>query len=306
MSLPAMNPAGTRSPPNNACRPTATGCRRKSASANNPATTRPNWKRRCRALAAELAALENEAAAAEARQRELLLGIPNLPHENCPAGRSAEDNPVVREWGERQSPSFPLKDHVALGSSLGLIDFERATRTTGSGFVVYLGAGARLERALINFLLDLHTRDHGYTEVSPPFLVNADALIGTTQLPKFEEQLYRVERDSLYLAPTAEVPVTNLHRDEILRGDQLPIKYVAYTPCFRREAGAAGVGTRGLIRMHQFDKVELVKITTPESSFADLESLTADAEKVLQILGLPYRVIELCAGDLGIRFRQNL
>jgi seryl-tRNA synthetase len=170
---------------------------------------------------------------------------------------------------------------------------------TGSAFALYTGAGARLERVLINFLLDLHTREHGYTEILPPFLVRADALLGTSQLPKFEDQLYRCDRDELYLAPTAEVPVTNIHREEILAADQLPIRYAAYTPCFRREAGSAGLGTRGLIRTHQFDKVELVKITRPEDAFAELESLTADAEKVLQLLGLHYRVIELCTGDIG-------
>jgi seryl-tRNA synthetase len=250
-------------------------------------------------FAAELARAEAEAAAADARQRELLLNIPNLPHDACPPGSGAEDNPLVREWGARPAFDFVPRDHIVLGTTLGLIDFESATKITGSAFVVYRGSGARLERALINFLLDLHTREHGYTEVLPPYVTHADSLIGTTQLPKFEEQLYRIERDGLYLAPTAEVPVTNLHREEILRADQLPIKYAAYTPCFRREAGAAGVGTRGLIRMHQFDKVELVKITTPESSFAELDSLTTDAEKVLQKLGLHYRVIELCTGDLG-------
>jgi seryl-tRNA synthetase len=188
---------------------------------------------------------------------------------------------------------------VELGEKLGLFSFERATKIAGSAFVCYLAAGARLERALINFLLDTQTREAGYTEVAPPLLVNAEACTGTAQLPKFEEQLYRCERDGLYLAPTAEVPVTNLHRDEILKADQLPIRYAAYTPCFRREAGAAGLGTRGLIRMHQFDKVELVKICRPENSMAELETLTADAERILQALGLHYRVIELCTGDLG-------
>jgi seryl-tRNA synthetase len=225
--------------------------------------------------------------------------VPNLPHEQCPIGSTAEENPEVRTWGHKPEYAFTPQSHVVLGEKLGLFDFERGTKITGSAFAVYTGLGARLERVLINFLLDLHTREHGYTEIAPPLLVNAEALVGTTQLPKFEEQLYRCERDNLYLVPTAEVPVTNLHREEILRPEQLPIRYVAYTPCFRREAGSAGLGTRGLIRMHQFDKVELVKISTPENSFAELESLTADAEKVLQILGLHYRVIELCTGDLG-------
>jgi len=252
-----------------------------------------------RALAEEMTRLEDEAKQLDAAQRALLLSIPNLPHEHCPVGVSAEDNPVVRTWGEKPGFAFAPKSHIDLGESLGLFDLERAAKISGSAFALYTGPGARLERALINFLLDLHTGQHGYTEVSPPFLVKSEALVGTTQLPKFEEQQYRCERDDLYLVPTAEVPVTNLHREEILRLDQLPIRYAAYTPCFRREAGAAGLGTRGLIRMHQFDKVELVKITTPETSFAELESLTADAEKVLQLLGLHYRVIELCTGDLG-------
>ena len=252
-----------------------------------------------RAMGEEMTQLEDEAKQLEAAQRTLLLNIPNLPHDQCPVGTSAEDNPVVRTWGEKPTFAFTPKSHVDLGKDLGLLDFERATKISGSAFALYTGPGARLERALINFLLDLHTGEHGYTEVNPPFLVNSEALVGTTQLPKFEEQQYRCERDDMYLVPTAEVPVTNLHREEILRLDQLPIRYAAYTPCFRREAGAAGLGTRGLIRMHQFDKVELVKITTPETSFAELESLTADAEKVLQLLGLHYRVIELCTGDIG-------
>lgn len=230
------------------------------------------------------------------RQRDLLLSLPNLPHDNIPPGRSAEDNPLLRTWGEKPLIADP-QDHLAIATRLGLVDFERAAKVAGSGFVCFTGQGARLERALINFLLDLHTREGGYLEIAPPHLVRPEALIGTSQLPKFEDQLYRTAEDALYLAPTAEVPVTNLHRDEIVAG--LPIHYAAYTPCFRREAGSAGLGTRGLIRMHQFDKVELVKICSPENAAAELESLTADAEKVLQRLGLHYRVIELCAGDLG-------
>jgi seryl-tRNA synthetase len=252
-----------------------------------------------RELGAEIAKLEDEAKQLDAAQRTLLLNVPNMPHAECPVGHSAEENPEIRVWGKKPDFDFAPQSHIALGEKLGLFDLERATKITGSAFALYTGLGARLERVLINFFLDLHTREHGYTEVSPPLLVNAEALVGTTQLPKFEEQLYRCERDDLYLVPTAEVPVTNLHREEILRLDQLPVRYVAYTPCFRREAGSAGLGTRGLIRMHQFDKVELVKITTPENSFAELETLTANAEKVLQLLGLHYRVIELCTGDLG-------
>ncbi len=252
-----------------------------------------------RSLGDQIAALEGETKQFDTEQRAFLLNVPNLPHADCPRGTSAEQNPVVRHWGEKQAFDFVPQSHLALGEKHGLFDFERAAKISGSAFALYTGPGARLQRTLINFLLDLHTREHGYTEVSPPLLVQSDPLIGTSQLPKFEEQLYRCERDDLYLVPTAEVPVTNLHRDEILQKEQLPLRYVAYTPCFRREAGAAGLGTRGLIRLHQFDKVELVKITSPESSFAELETLTADAEKVLQLLGLHYRVIELCTGDLG-------
>jgi seryl-tRNA synthetase len=240
-----------------------------------------------------------DADAADARQREIMLGIPNLPHEGCPVGHSAEENPEVRVWGAPPKHDFTPKDHTALGAALGILDFEAGARITGSAFAVYRGAGARLERALINFLLDLHTTQHGYTEVNVPHLVKPECLVGTGQLPKFGDQVYHSATDDLYLIPTAEVPVTNLHREEILKAEQLPINYVGYTPCFRREAGSAGLGTRGLIRMHQFDKVELVKITTPETSMAELESLTANAEKVLQLLGLHYRVIELCTGDIG-------
>ena len=252
-----------------------------------------------RALGDEVARLNESAAALDGRQRDLLLQVPNVPHEGCPVGEDASANPEVRVWGERLAYEFPPQSHVEIGERLGLFDFERAAKVSGSAFVCFTGAGARLERALLNFLLDLHTREHGYTEVSTPFVVRAEALVGTSQLPKFEEQLYRCERDELYLAPTAEVPVTNLHREEILNPEQLPLRYTAYSPCFRREAGSAGLGTRGLIRMHQFDKVELVKITTPEESAQELEKLTADAEHVLQLLGLHYRTIELCTGDIG-------
>jgi seryl-tRNA synthetase len=248
--------------------------------------------------AAEMQALSEQGTVLEQEQSDLLLTLPNLPQESVPAGNDSSHNPVVRTWGERPN-SRRTEDHVSIAGRLDLVDFERAAKISGSGFACFKGKGARLERALINFLLDVHTKDHGYTEVSPPFLIRPEALVGTSQLPKFEEQSYRVERDSLYLAPTAEVPVTNLHREEVLASSTLPLKYAAYTPCFRREAGAAGVGTRGLIRMHQFDKVELVKICAPEDSAAELETLTRDAERVLQMLSLPYRVIELCTGDLG-------
>ena len=247
----------------------------------------------------EIAALQLQTAAADERQKDLLLNIPNTPHADAPVGTDATQNPVVKTWGEKPDIAGPIRNHLEIGASLQLFDFERATKISGSGFVCYTGAGAKLERALINFMLDLHTREHGYLEVAPPLVVRPDSLVGTSQLPKFEEQLYRCERDDAYLLPTAEVPVTNLHREEILPLSELPKKYVACTPCFRREAGAAGLGTRGLIRVHQFDKVELVKITTPESSYDELESLTADAEKVLQLLGLHYRIIELCTGDIG-------
>ncbi|HEY5705048.1 MAG TPA: serine--tRNA ligase [Terrimicrobiaceae bacterium] len=251
-----------------------------------------------RSHAAEMQALCEQGALLEQEQRDLLLNLPNLPQKGVPAGSDSSQNPVVRTWGERPGLER-TEDHVSIARRLDLIDFERATKISGSGFACFKGKGARLERALINFLLDHHTKVHGYTEVSPPSLIRPEALVGTSQLPKFEEQSYCVERDSLYLAPTAEVPVTNLHREEVLPFLSLPLRYAAYTPCFRREAGAAGVGTRGLIRMHQFDKVELVKICTPEHSPAELETLTGDAESVLQMLGLHYRVIELCAGDLG-------
>jgi seryl-tRNA synthetase len=254
---------------------------------------------RVRGIGDEIAELVRQTAAAEEQQHHLLLNIPNLPHPDASIGTTAAENPVVRSWGTKPQFDFPILDHVALGAQLKLFDAERATKLSGSGFICFTGAGARLERALIQFMLDLHAREHGYLEVSPPFLVRRDCMIGTTQLPKFEEDMYGLENGAMFLAPTAEVPVTNLHREEILAAVELPKKYVAYTPCFRREAGSAGRETRGIIRVHQFDKVELVKITAPENSYAEHEALTADAERVLQSLGLHYRVIELCTGDLG-------
>ena len=253
------------------------------------------------AIAKQINQLESEllAKGSELREQELLLQIPNLPHESVPVGKDPTANVVVRSWGERPKLQEPVRDHVDLGAELKLLDLERAAKLSGSGFICFTGTGARLERALINFMLDLHTREHGYREISPPFLVRRDCMIGTTQLPKFEADMYGLENAELFLAPTAEVPVTNLHREEILPIIDLPKKFVAYTPCFRREAGSAGRETRGIIRVHQFDKVELVKITTAEKSYAEHESLTSDAERVLQLLGLPYRVIELCTGDLG-------
>ena len=244
--------------------------------------------------------LEVELDAAERQRTILLETFPNLPHASVPAGKGADDNVVVRTWGEPRALDFEPKAHWDLGTQLGIIDFERATKISGTRFSVLMGAGAELERALINFMLSLHTNEHGYTEVLPPFLVSSTTLYGTGQLPKFEQDLFKIAGEwDLYLIPTAEVPVTNLYRGEILDGRLLPIKYTAYTPCFRSEAGSYGADTRGLIRQHQFDKVELVKFTTPEQSYDELESLTANAERVLQLLGLPYRTVVLCTGDLG-------
>ncbi len=253
---------------------------------------------RVRQIGQQIVDLSARTTAAEEQQNNLLLQIANLPHESVPVGEDPSANKVVRNWGDKPRLIDP-SDHVALGAKLKLFDLERAAKLSGSGFICFTGAGAKLERALINFMIDLHTREHGYTEVSPPFLVRRDCMIGTSQLPKFEEDMYGLEENQLFLAPTAEVPVTNLYRDEILGVADLPKKFVAYTPCFRREAGAAGRETRGIIRVHQFDKVELVRITTPEKAYEELESLTADAERVLQLLGLHYRVVELCTGDLG-------
>ena len=235
------------------------------------------------------------------RQRTLILEtLPNLPHASVPVGKSAADNVVVRTWGDPVALSFEAKAHWDLGPQLGIIDFERATKISGSRFAILMGAGAQLERALINFMLTLHTTEHGYTEVLPPFLVSSSTLYGTGQLPKFEQDLFKIAGDwDLYLIPTAEVPVTNLYRGEILDGRLLPLKFTAYTPCFRSEAGSYGADVRGLIRQHQFDKVELVKFATPDTSYAELESLTANAELVLQLLGLPYRTMALCTGDMG-------
>jgi seryl-tRNA synthetase len=251
-----------------------------------------------RKIGEQIADLTQRASAFDEAQRNLLLETPNLPHGGVPIGKDPSANRVVRSWGEKPRLTKPA-DHVALGTRLNLFDLDRAAKLSGSGFICFTGAGAKLERALINFMIDLHTREHGYLEVSPPFLVRRDCMIGTSQLPKFEADMYGLEENQLFLAPTAEVPLTNLHREEILSGADFPKKFVAYTPCFRREAGAAGRETRGIIRVHQFDKVELVKISAPEKSYEELESLAADAERVLQHLGLHYRVIELCTGDLG-------
>ncbi|MFN2474991.1 MAG: serine--tRNA ligase [Chthoniobacterales bacterium] len=254
---------------------------------------------RVREIGNETTALDAETSGAEERQKSLLLNIPNLPHAAAPIGKDAADNPVIRSWGEKPQLKGEVRDHVAIGERLQLFDLERAAKLSGSGFICFTGQGARLERALIQFMLDLHTREHGYLEMSPPFLVRRECMVGTTQLPKFEEDMYGLEGNQMFLAPTAEVPVTNFLREEILAAADLPKKFVAYTPCFRREAGSAGRENRGIIRVHQFDKVELVKLTTPETSYGEHDALTADAERVLQLLGLHYRVIELCTGDLG-------
>jgi seryl-tRNA synthetase len=243
--------------------------------------------------------LDVRVAAADEALQALLLNVPNIPDKSVPVGSTSDDNVEVRRRGAIPEFDFEPKPHWDIGALLGILDFESAAKITGARFAVYKGAGARLERALINFMLDLHTREHGYTEILPPFMVNEKAMTGTGNLPKFAADLFRVEPFGFYLIPTAEVPVTNLHREEILDGARLPLSYTAWTPCFRSEAGSYGKDVKGLIRQHQFNKVELVKITRPEESFAALERLTADAETVLERLGLPYRVITLCTGDMG-------
>lgn len=243
--------------------------------------------------------LDEEIRLLETDINDLVLSIPNLPHESVPAGRTEEENVEVRRWLEVSNFSFEAKAHWQLGQDLGILDFEAAAKVAGSRFVFYKGLGARLERALINFMLDLHTTEYGYEELLPPFIVNRDSLVGTGQLPKFEEDLFKLKDTEYYMIPTAEVPVTNYHRDEILPIESLPKYYTAFSACFRSEAGSAGRDTRGLIRQHQFNKVELVKLVKPEDSYAELESLTQQAEKVLQLLKLPYRIINLCSGDLS-------
>ena len=251
-------------------------------------------------LKQRIAELDQKRDETEARMRELLSTLPNVPHESVPVGTDESANVEIRRWGTKPEFDFEPKDHVDLGTALGILDLERATKITGARFAILNGAGARLERALINFMLELHTREHGYRETLPPFVVNRDSLFGTGQLPKFEEDLFKLDDErGFYLIPTAEVPVTNYYRDEILDAAQLPMKFVAYTPCFRSEAGSYGKDTRGVIRQHQFEKVEVVKYSLPENSYDELESLTRDAEKVLQLLGLHYRVVVLATGDLG-------
>jgi seryl-tRNA synthetase len=248
----------------------------------------------------QIATLDRELASLESEQTDLLLRIPNAPHESVPVGKTAADNRIERVIGEPAKFDFQPRPHWELAAERGFLDLDAATKISGSGFIVYRGQGAKLQRALINYLLDLHTTQHGYTEISPPFLVRGESMVGTGQLPKFEEDMYKVaEEPPLYLIPTAEVPVTNLHREEILPVAKLPISYAAYTPCFRREAGSAGKDTRGITRVHQFDKVELVHIVKPEDSYATLETLASHAERVLTNLGLHYRVVSLCTGDMG-------
>ncbi len=257
-------------------------------------------RERVRAIGEQIKALDEELHGIEEEIRELLLAIPNVPHESCPVGPDESANRVERTWGEPRRFDFEVRDHVDIGEISGILDFERAAKVTGARFVVLTGMGARLERALIQFMLDLHTELHGYREVLPPFIVNRKSLLGTGQLPKFEEDLFRVDPPGdWYLVPTAEVPVTNLHAGEILRENDLPLRYCAYTPCFRSEAGSYGKDVRGMIRQHQFDKVELVTFSRPEESWEVLEQLTGHAEEVLKRLELPYRVVTLATGDLG-------
>ena len=252
-----------------------------------------------RAIGDKIAADDVRLRDIEARLKTIMLAIPNIPAEDVPVGKSDADNPEVRRWGEPRKFDFEPLSHWDLGEKLDILDFERGHKISGARFTVYKGLGSRLERSVINFYLDLHTSEHGYTEFFPPFIVNSDSMQGTGQLPKFAEDMFKLQGMDMYLIPTAEVPITNLHRDEILNGDDLPLRYCAYSACFRAEAGSAGKDTRGLIRQHQFNKVELVKFTRPEQSWDELESLTNNAEHALQLLGLPYHVVRLCTGDLG-------
>lgn len=257
-------------------------------------------KKETREIGDRIKSLDAEAGQVQAKLDELLTAIPNIPHATVPVGRDETSNQEVRRWGTPRQFDFPVKDHVELGETLGILDLERAAKITGARFALLKDKGALLERALISFMLDVHTREHGYTEVLPPFIINRQSLFGTGQLPKFEADLFKLtDEREFYLAPTAEVPVTNIHRAEILDGRLLPVKYAAYTPCFRSEAGSYGKDTRGIIRQHQFNKVELVKFTRPEQSYDELELLTHDAEEILQKLNIPYRVVALSTGDLG-------
>ncbi|GIN22928.1 serine--tRNA ligase [Siminovitchia fordii] len=252
-----------------------------------------------REVGQQIKQMDGELRRAEDELEKILMSIPNIPHESVPVGETEEDNVEIRKWGEVREFSFEPKPHWDLAADLGILDFERAAKVTGSRFVFYKGLGARLERALANFMLDLHVEEHGYEEILPPYLVNRASMTGTGQLPKFAEDAFHIESEDFFMIPTAEVPVTNYHRDEILDGAQLPLNYAAYSACFRSEAGSAGRDTRGLIRQHQFNKVELVKFVKPEDSYDELEKLTGHAEKVLQLLKLPYRVMSMCTADLG-------
>ena len=256
-------------------------------------------QQKIREMDGKMAALDQKAEALDSEYRQMLATVPNAPHESVPAGKSSEDNVEVRRCGQPPTFSFTPKAHWDLGPELGILDFDRAAKITGARFAVYWGWGAKMERALINFMLDVHTQHHGYTEVLPPFMVNSASMYGTGQLPKFAADLFKLENTDFWLVPTAEVPVTNLHRDETLDLDKLPLKYCAYTPCFRSEAGSYGRDVRGIIRQHQFQKVELVKFARPDNSYDELESLTRDAEDILVRLGLPYRTVVLCTGDMG-------
>jgi seryl-tRNA synthetase len=256
-------------------------------------------QQKVRSMSERISSLDDKVKELDESFRTMLAGIPNIPHESVPVGKTAEDNVEVRRWGQPRQFDFEPKAHWDLGPELHILDLERAAKITGARFAVYWGVGARLERALINFMLDVHTREHGYTEVLPPFLINSASLFGTGQLPKFKDDLFKIENHDFWLAPTAEVPVTNLFRDETLDAGQLPIKLCAYTPCFRSEAGSYGRDVRGIIRQHQFQKVELVKFTRPEQSYDELEKLTADAEDILKRLGLPFRTVVLSTGDMG-------
>jgi len=252
-----------------------------------------------RVVAKEAKELERQLRQKEEELRAFLLNVPNVPHESVPVGDGPEDNVEVKRWGEPPEFSFEPRPHWEIGERLGILDFERGAKLAGARFTLYWRLGAQLERALINFMLDLHIKEHGYTEVLPPFMVNRGVMTGTGQLPKFEEDLFKIEGMDFYLIPTAEVPVTNIHREEILEEEDLPLKYVSYTPCFRKEAGSYGRDVRGIIRQHQFNKVELVKFSLPENSYEELETLLLDAEEVLKRLGIHYRVVALCTGDLG-------
>ena len=258
-----------------------------------------DMKERVKSIGTELAEKEDRLQRIEEEQQTMLLWVPNIPHSSTPVGTSEDDNVFVRDWGSKPTIPFKPKDHIELGTALGIIDFKRATKIAGTNFLLFIGAGAKLERALIAFMLDLHIKQHGYLEVAPPYLVNRRALTGTGQLPKLEEDMYTCEKDELFLIPTAEVPITNLHQDEIIPGAELPLYYVSHTACFRREAGSYGKDTRGMMRIHQFDKVELVKFTLPETSYDEMHKLLHNAEKVLQLLGLHYRVIELCTAEIS-------